>query len=78
VSGQARSPICSARSLTAGPGVVVGKYKADFSYFDNIKRVRVVEDCKSKPTITPLFKWKRRHLRAEHKIEITIVEKATA
>lgn len=63
--------------LTAGPGVVVGKYKADFSYFDNIKRERIVEDCKGgKATQTPLFNWKRKHLRAEHKIEITIVEKA--
>ena len=39
---------------------------------------QVVEDCKSKATITPMFRWKAKHMRAEHKIEITIVEKANA
>lgn len=64
--------------LRAPNGEVIGKYVSDASYWDVHTRCQVVEDCKSKVTITPLFRWKQKHMRAEHKIEIKIVEKASA
>lgn len=44
----------------------IGCYEADFSYLENGKPV--VEDCKG--FITPLYRWKKKHLFAEHGIRI--------
>ena len=43
-------------------GQVICKYYADFAYFENNKRV--VEDVKSQPTKTPVYRLKRRLLLA--------------
>lgn len=43
-------------------GRVICKYYGDFSYFENNKRV--VEDVKSQPTKTPVYRLKRRLLLA--------------
>ncbi len=58
-------------------GVKIGTYRADFRYKERADLVRaqdqpamfeVVED--SKGFRTPLYKWKKRHMLAEHGIEI--------
>lgn len=43
-------------------GQVVAKYYGDFAYFENNKRV--VEDVKSAPTKTPVYRLKRKLLLA--------------
>lgn len=53
-------------------GVVIGKIIPDFRYRSGGQLV--VEDVKSKPTMTPMFRWKARHLAAEHGIVLEIVE----
>lgn len=45
-------------------GIVIGKYRADFAYEEKGKRIII--DVKSKPTITPLYRWKLKHLRAQY------------
>lgn len=54
------------------PGFVaqLGSYVADFTYFDIRARRVVVEDVKSPPTKTPLWRWKVKHLRAQYGIEV--------
>lgn len=52
-------------------GRLLGKYIADFSYRWDGRLV--VEDVKSKPTMTPLYRWKRKHLKAELGLEVTEV-----
>ncbi len=59
--------------LHAPGGVLVGQYRADFAYTRTADGARVVEDVKSKPTMTPLYRWKSRHLQHEHGITITEV-----
>lgn len=56
--------------LHADGGKVVGKYIADHVYEERQgdNWVLVVEDVKGFPT--PLYGWKRRHVRAEYGIEI--------
>lgn len=49
-------------------GVHIGDYIADFEYYESGKRV--VEDVKSPPTRTPLYRWKVKHLRAQYAIEV--------
>jgi hypothetical protein len=53
-----------------GDAEVIGHYEADFSY-----RTRsgflVVEDVKSDPTKTPLYKRNRSHMAAQYGIQIT-------
>lgn len=46
----------------------VGFYEADFSYYDTERRV---EDVKGFDT--PLSKWKRKHVKAQYGIDVTIV-----
>ncbi len=52
--------------LHAGNGNLIGKYVADFVY-DEAGRV-VVEDVKGFKT--PMYRWKKKHLKAEYGIEI--------
>lgn len=47
-------------------GIRIGYYEADFLYLEN--GARVCEDCKG--TKTPLYQWKKKHVRAEHGIDI--------
>lgn len=53
-------------------GVRIGKIKPDFRY----RRAGelVVEDVKSKPTMTAIFRWKAKHLKAEHGVALEIVQ----
>jgi hypothetical protein len=46
----------------------VGLYLADFAYRD--RTGRVVEDVKSPPTRTALYRWKKRHMKIQYGIEI--------
>lgn len=50
-------------------GIRLGKYIADFSYYEG--DVFVVEDVKG--VQTPIFKWKSKHLKAEHGIEVKLI-----
>ncbi|MCR9215282.1 MAG: DUF1064 domain-containing protein [Proteobacteria bacterium] len=49
-------------------GFPICKYRADFSYQEKGKLV--VEDVKSKATITPVYRLKKKLMKAEHGIEI--------
>ena len=51
-------------------GHVVCTYKADFVYFDMERGVEVVEDVKSEPTKTPLYKLKKKLVQAIYGVEI--------
>lgn len=53
-------------------GIKLGTYSPDFRYLSR-SGVQVVEDVKGGPTDTQLFRWKARHLRAEHGIAVEIV-----
>lgn len=53
-------------------GILIGRYVGDFSYRKNGKLT--VEDVKQPATITPIFKWKSKHLSAKHGITIEIVK----
>lgn len=60
---------------TAGPDEVIGFYVADFQYRDRNPvtggpRALVVEDVKSPPTKTPIYRWKVKHLKAQHGIVV--------
>lgn len=46
-------------------------YKADFRYLDQRSRQWVIEDVKSKPTKTPLYKLKRAIVEATYLVRIT-------
>lgn len=52
-------------------GVSIGKVVPDFRYLR--AGAVVVEDVKSKPTMTPLFRWKAKHLAAEHGVKLELV-----
>jgi hypothetical protein len=52
-------------------GIKIGKLVLDFTYTENGKTV--YEDVKSKPTMTPIFKWKAKHFKAQYKQEINLV-----
>ena len=55
--------------LHAGESLkAIGAYVADFSYTDVRAGLVVVEDVKGMQT--PLYKWKKRHMRAQYGIEI--------
>lgn len=58
-------------------GVKLGYVELDFEYLDHATGKMIYEDVKdpkkNSSTRTAIFKWKRRHLRAEHGIEITEV-----
>ena len=46
----------------------VGKYLADFSYYDARTRQLVVEDVKGFKT--PLYRWKKKHVEAQYGLKI--------
>jgi hypothetical protein len=48
---------------------VVGKYVADFRYFDMTTGAHIVEDVKGFKT--ELYRWKKRHVEAQYGITIT-------
>lgn len=52
-------------------GTPIGKIRPDFRY----RRAGelVVEDVKSKPTMTPLFRWKTKHLWAQYGVKLELV-----
>ena len=54
-------------------GKLVGKYVADFVYCTNKGFQMVVEDVKG--IITPMFRWKEKHLKIQYGIDITIIGK---
>jgi Protein of unknown function (DUF1064) len=47
-------------------GTKIGHYIADFCYFENGQWV--IEDCKG--FRTPLYRWKKKHVEAEYKVQI--------
>lgn len=49
-------------------GTELGKYIADFTYYDVSTRAFVVEDTKG--FRTPLYKWKKKHVEAQYGIQI--------
>jgi hypothetical protein len=49
----------------------IGKYKADFEYFDKRTNQLVVEDVKGFKT--PLYRWKKKHVEAQYGIRIVEV-----
>jgi len=68
-TGQIRSLERQVRiELHAAGGAKVGCYIADFRYFDVERGAVVVEDAKGFKT--ELYLWKRRHVAAEHGIDI--------
>lgn len=50
---------------------ILGKYVADFRYFNARRQVTVVEDVKGFKTA--LYRWKKRHVEAQYGIEIVEV-----
>lgn len=65
------------RDLTCQPsypidinGIRCGVYRADFLYWHRDKHRWVVEDVKSKPTRTPLYKFKKKCVEAIHHVTI--------
>lgn len=59
--------------LTAGVNnELIGKYVADFYYWDLEKKKPIYEDVKG--FLTDTFRWKRKHLLAQEGIEISIVK----
>ena len=54
--------------LHAAGGGLVGHYVADFRYFDVERGRYTTEDAKGMRL--PLYAWKKRHVAAEHDIEI--------
>lgn len=55
-------------------GVLVTSYFADFVYFDREHNVQVIEDVKSRPTMTPIYRLKKKLLHATQGLDITDVE----
>ena len=47
-------------------GVRLGYYESDFSYLEGGQQV--IEDCKG--VKTPIYRWKKRHIKAEYGINI--------
>lgn len=52
-------------------GIKCGFYKADFAYFKGQKRV--IEDVKSEPTKTPVYRLKKKIVEALYGVEIVEV-----
>ena len=55
----------------------IGTYTADFSYWEGRyhgdESNLIVEDVKSPATLTQLFRWKAKHLRAQYGIVVKVV-----
>ena len=58
--------------LTAGKGMLIGTYRADFVFMDSASGERRVVDVKGFDT--PLSKWKRKHVRAQYGVKVEIVK----
>lgn len=54
-------------------GVKIGHYVADFRY--KMGGDIVVEDTKCAATKTPMYKWKKKHVKAEYGINIIEIER---
>lgn len=54
-------------------GVVIGRYTADFAYTDRATGAPVVEDVKSPPTRTEVYRLRKKLMRALYEIEIVEV-----
>lgn len=61
---------CQPRYSLATNGVKLGTYVADFSYREKATNESVVEDVKSKPTITAIYRLKKKLMLAIHGIEV--------
>ena len=57
--------------ITARNGERVATYRADFAYLEEGQRV--IEDVKSSPTRTPVYRLKKKLVEAEHGVVITEV-----
>jgi hypothetical protein len=55
----------------AGVKVCVGRYIADFSYYNTRSGKRVIEDAKGHRTA--LYKWKKKHVEAEYGVLVVEV-----
>lgn len=51
-------------------GIHIAKYVGDFEYFDVATETTIVEDVKSPVSKTPVYRLKRKLMRAIHGIEI--------
>lgn len=51
-------------------GLLVCVYECDFSYWDHEKHEMVYEDAKSKATVTPVYRLKKKLMKAIHGITI--------
>jgi hypothetical protein len=49
--------------------VLIGYCCADFRYCRRDGEI-VVEDVKSEPTKTPLYRWKKKHVEAQYRITV--------
>ena len=58
---------------SSGDASPIGHYVADFSYFDLTLQKTIVEDVKSAPTRTPVYRLKKKLAEACHGITITEV-----
>jgi len=54
-------------------GIEVCRYIADFSYWDKRTRKHVIEDVKSAPTRTQVYRLKKKLFEALHSLRITEV-----
>ena len=72
-AGKIRELIVHPRyKLHAHPkGLAVGTYVADFEYKTDVGKT--IEDVKG--MLTPEYKWKKRHMRAEYGIEIREIKR---
>ncbi len=52
---------------------IIGRYRADFAY-DDLQRGACVEDVKSDPTKTTIWRWKVKHVAAEYGVAIDVVD----
>ena len=48
--------------------IKIGTYSPDFQY--TVNGELVVEDVKGRATLTPLYRWKKKHMLAEHDIKV--------
>lgn len=51
-------------------GVLIGKYRPDFRYIDTETQAVVVEDVKSKPTMTQAYRLRKKLMLALHGIAV--------
>lgn len=67
---EAKTPACVFRLEVNG--IAVGKYVADFVYMTQ-EGEQIVEDTKSKATMTPVYRLKKKLMKAIHNIDISEV-----